>query len=308
MSLAGAQDKLPVALVDGRIAIPLNGTPSTHILKPDIRRLKGSVQNEAFCVILAGLVGLDVAKVTTGRAGARAYLLVERYDRRISDRGVRRIHQEDFCQVLGIFPSEKYEFDAEGRRRGPGIRQLFERHCDPCLAGRAPRPPRRADLQRPGLQQRRSCQELLDHDRRRRLHQARSALRPDVQCRLAQDHHAPAASDRRPQGGCPPSSPRLADSGSRGGPQSGTDVTASGGALCRRRLDGPGRPATWSPQCLPATIRSWTASARPSRKDAAGSSGSSRWRAMTVMLMATNTGATMTDHDGERIGTAAAAS
>ncbi len=134
MSLAGAQDKLPVALIDGRVAIPLNGTPSTHILKPDIKRLNGSVQNEAFCMTLAGLVGLDVAKVTTGRAGARTYLLVERYDRMISDRGVRRIHQEDFCQVLGIFPKDKYEFDAEGRRRGPGLRQIFNavaRHVSP---------------------------------------------------------------------------------------------------------------------------------------------------------------------------------
>lgn len=35
MSLAGAQDKLPVAVIDGRVAVPINGAPSTHILKPD---------------------------------------------------------------------------------------------------------------------------------------------------------------------------------------------------------------------------------------------------------------------------------
>ena len=63
MSLAGAQDKLPVALVDGEIAIPIYGTPSTHILKPDNPRLKGSVQNEALCMVLAALVGLDVAAI-----------------------------------------------------------------------------------------------------------------------------------------------------------------------------------------------------------------------------------------------------
>lgn len=44
MSLAGVQDKLPVYIGDdGRITIPLDGTPSTHILKPDIKRLAGSV-------------------------------------------------------------------------------------------------------------------------------------------------------------------------------------------------------------------------------------------------------------------------
>lgn len=126
MSLAGAQDKLPVALVDGEIAIPVEGTPSTHILKPDNPRLKGSVQNEALCMVLAGLVGLDVARVTTGRAGRRTYLLVERYDRIVGPRRITRIHQEDFCQLLGFFPSSKYEFTSPALRRGPGLKQLFD--------------------------------------------------------------------------------------------------------------------------------------------------------------------------------------
>lgn len=125
MSLAGAQDKLPVALVDGEIAIPIEGTPSTHILKPDNPRLKGSVQNEALCMVLAELVGLDVAKVTTGRAGRRAYLLVKRYDRIVGMRRITRVHQEDLCQLLGFFPSSKYEFGSLGVRRGPGLIQLF---------------------------------------------------------------------------------------------------------------------------------------------------------------------------------------
>jgi serine/threonine-protein kinase HipA len=115
MSLAGVQDKLPVALVDGKIAIPLNGTPSTHILKPDAPRLTGSVFNEAFCLALARAVGLDAAKAATGRAGKRTYLLVERYDRLQSSRGILRTHQEDLCQLLGRFPSAKYE----GRSPGP---------------------------------------------------------------------------------------------------------------------------------------------------------------------------------------------
>lgn len=71
MSLAGAQEKLTVALADGRIAVPLDGTPSTHILKPDIRRLKGSVQNEAFCLTLARLIGLEAAAVSRASRSAR---------------------------------------------------------------------------------------------------------------------------------------------------------------------------------------------------------------------------------------------
>lgn len=127
MSLAGVQDKLPVYLdEDGRIAIPVDGTPSTHILKPDIRRLVGSVQNEAFCMTLAKLCGLGTAEVTTGRAGKRDYLLVKRYDRIADAQGtIRRVHQEDFCQLLGLFPAEKYERTGLGQRGGASLAQMF---------------------------------------------------------------------------------------------------------------------------------------------------------------------------------------
>lgn len=123
MSLAGAQDKLPVALRDDQLTIPVNGAASTHILKPDNSRLIGSVQNEAFCMVLARRVGLDTAAVTTGLAGDRSYLLVERYDR-TGEEPVRRIHQEDFCQALGRPPSAKYQFNRAGRR-GPSLPEMF---------------------------------------------------------------------------------------------------------------------------------------------------------------------------------------
>lgn len=124
MSLAGAQEKLPVALRDGRISIGLNGAPSTHILKPDNPRLPGSVQNEALCMVLARRAGLPVAPVTTGVAGQRTFLLVERYDRASAGDGVRRLHQEDFCQALGRPPGAKYEFNGTGIR-GPSTSDMF---------------------------------------------------------------------------------------------------------------------------------------------------------------------------------------
>lgn len=124
MSLAGAQEKLPVAIIDGRIAVPINGAPSTHILKPDNPRLPGSVQNEALCMVLARRIGLNVAPVTTGVAGARSYLVVERYDRTVIGNNVRRLHQEDFCQALGRPPAAKYEFNGTGTR-GPSIADMF---------------------------------------------------------------------------------------------------------------------------------------------------------------------------------------
>ncbi|OYX48832.1 MAG: serine/threonine protein kinase HipA [Alphaproteobacteria bacterium 32-64-14] len=116
MSLAGVQTKLGVFRTQkGTLAIPFNGSPSTHILKPDAAdRLYGSVQNEAYCMTLARLAGLDAAEVTTGRAGERNYLLVTRYDRQEDGNSWRRLHQEDFCQALGKPPEAKYERNQTG--------------------------------------------------------------------------------------------------------------------------------------------------------------------------------------------------
>ncbi len=124
MSLAGAQEKLPVAMIDGKLAIPLNGAPSSHILKPNVARLDGSVHNEALCMVLAGMVGINVAEVTTGKAADRLYLLVKRYDRvERADRRLR-LHQEDFCQALGKPPGAKYEHNQTGVK-GTGIKDFF---------------------------------------------------------------------------------------------------------------------------------------------------------------------------------------
>ena len=84
MSLAGVQTKLAVAIDDaGRVCVPINGSPSTHILKPDSPRLRGGVQNEAFCLALARRLKIPTPNFTTGRAGKRSYLLVQRYDRTV---------------------------------------------------------------------------------------------------------------------------------------------------------------------------------------------------------------------------------
>ncbi|MGV1681681.1 HipA domain-containing protein [Sphingopyxis sp. NJF-3] len=121
MSLAGAQPKLPVVLVDGVPALPSPGQPTTHIVKPAIARFANSVETEAFAMRLAAGVGLDVARVEPRRAGAIAYLLVERFDRRHDGTAIRRIHQEDFCQALGIAPENKYAIEG-----GPGFAACFD--------------------------------------------------------------------------------------------------------------------------------------------------------------------------------------
>jgi serine/threonine-protein kinase HipA len=134
MSLAGAQTKLAVAVDEaGRISIPMNGSPSTHILKPDSPRFRGGVQNEAFCLTLARRLKISTPNITTGRAGERSYLLVQRYDRTIVGGRWRRLHQEDYCQALGKPPSAKYESSQTGIP-GPSLKDIFEltrRHLPP---------------------------------------------------------------------------------------------------------------------------------------------------------------------------------
>jgi serine/threonine-protein kinase HipA len=125
MSLAGAQSKIGVGIDDQkRICIPLEGSPSTYILKPDIPRLWGSVQNEAFCLTLAKRLKLPIPDMTTGVAGKRSYLLVKRYDRQRDDGSWRRLHQEDLCQALGKPPTAKYEANQTGIR-GPTLKDMF---------------------------------------------------------------------------------------------------------------------------------------------------------------------------------------
>jgi len=126
MSLAGVQTKVAVAIDDaGRVCIPMNGSPSTHILKPDAPRLVGGVQNEAFCLSLARRLGLPTPDFTTGQAGKRTYLLVKRYDRIDVGGRWRRLHQEDYCQALGKPPSAKYEFNRTGIE-GPTLIDMFQ--------------------------------------------------------------------------------------------------------------------------------------------------------------------------------------
>ena len=134
MSLAGAQYKLPVMMVDDALAIPLNGSPSTHILKPDNDHLPGSVQNEALCLALGHLVGLKTVQARSFRAGARSYLLVQRYDRRLHNDQFERIHQEDFCQALGRPPGAKYNTTGPASEARPWPKCLGSR-APPCRRG-----------------------------------------------------------------------------------------------------------------------------------------------------------------------------
>ena len=119
LSLAGAQDKLPVVVRGGGICLPLGGAPSTHILKPEPERFPGLATNELFCMALARAIGLNVPATQYRLVGKKPCILVQRYDRAAEGAGsTTRIHQEDFCQALGFPPERKYQ--AEG---GPTLQE-----------------------------------------------------------------------------------------------------------------------------------------------------------------------------------------
>ncbi len=109
ISGAGAQDKLIACLKDGKIFLPLHGTPSTHIFKPEIDRFPQSVYNEFFCMSLSRLCGFETARCGIVRFGDADYYVTERYDREIRGGIVARLHQEDFCQLLRCRPEIKYQ-------------------------------------------------------------------------------------------------------------------------------------------------------------------------------------------------------
>jgi len=121
VSLAGMQEKLLLTCMSGGTwGRPVDGTPSTHILKPEIAAYPKTVENEAFCMRLAQILGLDAATVETTEIAKRRLIVVERFDRAVSaDGAVERIHQEDFCQATGVPPETKYEEDG-----GPSLRRI----------------------------------------------------------------------------------------------------------------------------------------------------------------------------------------
>lgn len=117
LSLAGAQKKLPVFYDGTTFSLGYGSNSSNYIIKPAIETLDSSVENEAFCMALAREMELAVPySFILEHEGERVFV-VERYDRLTQGDQVKRLHQEDFCQALGILPEFKYE--AEG---GPTLK------------------------------------------------------------------------------------------------------------------------------------------------------------------------------------------
>lgn len=123
MSLSGAQDKMTVLInAAGGIEIPLGAAPSSHIIKPSMgyrSQVPQTAVNEALMMTLAAAIKLDVPVVRY--SSDLDAVLIQRYDRVADGNGrLRRLHQNDLCQIIGV-PS-KLKYETEG---GPSLKDCF---------------------------------------------------------------------------------------------------------------------------------------------------------------------------------------
>ncbi|MFP1909763.1 type II toxin-antitoxin system HipA family toxin [Lonsdalea quercina] len=131
ISIAGAQEKTALLYRDDRWCLPINTTPTTHIIKLPIGKIEShtysidmsdSVENEYLCMLIANAFGLPVPHCFMINVGRVKALAVERFDRKYASDGrwIMRLPQEDFCQVLNIPSARKYE-----NHGGPGIAAIM---------------------------------------------------------------------------------------------------------------------------------------------------------------------------------------
>lgn len=120
-SLAGAQPKTALLFDGQRWGVPYGPMPTTHILKPPINGFDGHAENEHLCLALARALGLPAARSEVRRFEDETAIVVERYDRARHADSIRRLHQEDICQVLGLPPTRKYQNEG-----GPGCAEINE--------------------------------------------------------------------------------------------------------------------------------------------------------------------------------------
>ena len=136
LSLAGAQEKTAVCVIDGKIAIPDEDIPTTHIIKTALPKYIQSIQNEYICMKAAQQIGITVPNVEIRKIDNLEFLLIERFDRDTDEYcngnvdnywghtkdcekcvnhsekkciRMKRVLQEDFAQSLGFQSRDKYK-------------------------------------------------------------------------------------------------------------------------------------------------------------------------------------------------------
>ena len=119
--LSGIQIKAPMSLTpDGRL-VPAVDQPFTHILKPaGTAGFETLPIVEWLCLELGRAAGFEApdAALIEMPDGMSAALLVERFDVRRGPKDQRRLALEDFCSILDLPTSAKYDGTIERMARG----------------------------------------------------------------------------------------------------------------------------------------------------------------------------------------------
>lgn len=133
MSISGVQPKLSVKLADraGHPRLEVTGEGGQYILKPQVQAFANLPENEELCMTIAEDAGIDVPAHCLVRLKDKSLAyVVKRFDRQ----GRRKLHQEDFGQILG--KQDKYDGSVEeiGRKLkdvsgvpGLDVQLFFER-------------------------------------------------------------------------------------------------------------------------------------------------------------------------------------
>lgn len=135
VSLGGFQEKLcvtlasPLSVEGGRahvdaVRLPLDGAISTHILKPQPQRFEGMIEGEAWAMTAAAYAAPTAKVALLVLDEAPATLVVERFDRKTAEGTLRRIHQEDCAQALGLGPEQKYAASGSPKKSDPSFQQI----------------------------------------------------------------------------------------------------------------------------------------------------------------------------------------
>lgn len=135
VALGGEREKL--GLVRHRLGDPWQapgpGRPSTHVVKPEPDGLPEIVANEMFCTAVLRQAGLPAAKATMETIDGRNCLVSPRFDLAWDGSEPRRLHQETFCQALGIAPAAPCadaDADAPGFAEASGLLRALGRSGD----------------------------------------------------------------------------------------------------------------------------------------------------------------------------------
>ncbi len=135
ISIAGAQEKTALLFHNQQWLLPQGSTPSTHIFKLPMglvgnmqADMRTSVENEWLCSKIVEAYGIDVAQCEIAHFEEQKVLIVERFDRMLArdQQWILRLHQEDFCQALGLSPLRKYQAADDEKATGPSIADIMQ--------------------------------------------------------------------------------------------------------------------------------------------------------------------------------------